>query len=203
MNFFSQLPRYTLHVSRRRGFTLIELLVVVGIMVIITSVILVRYSAYNSSTLLTNLAYEIAITIREAQVQGISVGGAGGTFLPGYGAYFADNQPTAYFLFRDLDNNNRMTDSNSDGIMSSADAEFVKEYRLRGHRITDVCITVGSTPDCSITNLSVLFKRPNPDAIVNGNASAAASVVVQADNNSTSQRTIHVFTTGQISIANP
>ena len=42
------------------GFTLVELLVVIGIMLVISSMLLVRNSQFNSSILLRALAYEVA-----------------------------------------------------------------------------------------------------------------------------------------------
>ncbi|MBI2004934.1 prepilin-type N-terminal cleavage/methylation domain-containing protein [Patescibacteria group bacterium] len=57
------------------GFTLVELLVVVSIMLIITSTLLLQQRKFNSATLMRTLAYNIALSIRQAQVYGTSVVG--------------------------------------------------------------------------------------------------------------------------------
>ena len=59
--------------SKRRGFTLIELLVVMSIMLILTSLFILRQQRFNSSTLLQSLAYSVALSVRQAQVYGTSI----------------------------------------------------------------------------------------------------------------------------------
>ena len=56
-----------------KGFTLIELLVCITIFVIMTALLLFKYGNFNQSVLLTNLAYDTALTIRTAQNYGLSV----------------------------------------------------------------------------------------------------------------------------------
>ena len=57
----------------KAGFTLIELLVSIAIFIIITSVAVWNNSQFNSTILLTDLGYEIALSVRQAQVYGITV----------------------------------------------------------------------------------------------------------------------------------
>lgn len=54
-----------------KGFTLLEVIVVVAIFGIMTAVIIFNYSNFNSKVILTNMAYEIALTTRQAQVFGL------------------------------------------------------------------------------------------------------------------------------------
>jgi prepilin-type N-terminal cleavage/methylation domain-containing protein len=58
-----------------RGFTLIELMVTITIVVLVTGIVLVQYSSFNSSVLLTSQAYQLAFDLREAQSLAISVRG--------------------------------------------------------------------------------------------------------------------------------
>jgi prepilin-type N-terminal cleavage/methylation domain-containing protein len=51
---------------KNKGFTLVELMVTVGIFTIISGLLLARYSNFNQGIILTNLAYDIALTIRSA-----------------------------------------------------------------------------------------------------------------------------------------
>ena len=56
----------------KKGFTLVELLVSVSIIALIATVVLVRFTDFDSTTILRSLAFEVATAIREAQV--ISLG---------------------------------------------------------------------------------------------------------------------------------
>ena len=56
-----------------RGFTLIELMVTLAIFTIMTSVIMANYPGFNNKIALEVLAQDIALSIRQAQVYGISV----------------------------------------------------------------------------------------------------------------------------------
>src|ERR1700722_20139604 len=98
--------------TQKSGFTLIELLVVITIMTIITSIAVFSNAQFNSSIVLSNLAYEIALSVREAQDYGISVhsslssspacsAGEGGEscFNNVYGVDFNTNTPSQYILF--------------------------------------------------------------------------------------------------------
>lgn len=176
----------------RGGLSIIELLIVISIFTIITAVVLVRHSSFNSTTLLTNLAYDIALSIRQAQAYGISVRSVeGGTFRSAYGVHFDSSVSDSYVLFQDLDLN---------GIYEVS--EFVEQYNLRrGHTIKNACIDT-SCFSGGLEDLDITFKRPNPDAIINGNSNANACIVV-ADADDTSQRIVKVLTTGQISIPTP
>ncbi len=213
-----------------RGFTLIELLVTVSIMVIITSLLMVRQSRFNSSTLLRSLAYSVALSVRQAQVYGTSAFGTttsnstvcgtntfqnSACFVQGYGVFIDTTtvaNPTTYILFADL-NNNGTYDTGED----------VKTYSLgNGYSIAKICVNAGLNQYCSSTihKLSILFRRPNPDACfttddpsllgwstacaVGGTAAfASSSIQVQANGGDVgSTRSIFINTTGQITIGN-
>lgn len=188
-------------------------MVVVGIMVLITTVILVRQSRFDSSTLLRSLSYSVALTVRSAQVYGISVRGtqtaqsncAAGTFTngtcyaPAYGVYF--NNSSSYLLFAD-NNGNGAYDASSDSV--------IQTYRLgAGFQISKFCgkRTTG-TLHCSndaapITWLVVYFKRPQPDALFSSSAAesySGAYIQVAAINDPTNTHSVSVSITGQISV---
>lgn len=185
-------PRYS------RGLSLIELLVVITIMTIISAAVLARHGGFNSTTLLSNLAYDIALSVRQAQAYGISVRDAGGgNFQRPYGVHFqrgSGGVATSYIIFQDLGlTPNGLYDGGS---------EFIEQYNLRrGHRIIEACAS-SSCFSGSLSVLNIVFKRPNPDAIINANPNARACVVVE-DEDGEGRRTITVLATGQISISNP
>jgi prepilin-type N-terminal cleavage/methylation domain-containing protein len=186
-----------------RGFSLIELLVVTGIFVVITGVVLANNAQFNSSVLLGNAAYDVALSVRQAQVYGLSTQSYSGQFQVGYGIHFAG--PTQYLMFADLDpSHNKRYDAGVDQI--------VQQVTLgRGHSILRFCgVKSDSTEDCSdnaatLTHLDIGFLRPNPDATVTGDSPtlySSAKIVLQSRNGEET-RTVTIQSTGQISVKRP
>ncbi|MCL5782024.1 MAG: prepilin-type N-terminal cleavage/methylation domain-containing protein [Patescibacteria group bacterium] len=159
----------------RKGFTLIELLVTIAIFVFMTALILARYNSFNSGTLLTNAAYDVALAVKEAQTYGIGVKQYSyKQFSTGYGLYFstaydATHTNTGTFvLFADkFDNDgksNHACDNTSGNpattiVECMAGPEFVKAYTLKnsaqiysfcGVLAGDSWSTQQTKEDCSI-----------------------------------------------------
>src|SRR3989344_8294101 len=80
------------------GFTLIELLVVTAIIVVVSGVVLANQNRFGGQVLLQNFAYDVALSIRQAQVYGLAVAraGSGGTatFGTSYGIHFEIDDPS-------------------------------------------------------------------------------------------------------------
>jgi len=186
----------------RRGFSLIELLVSVGILAFISSVILANHSRFNSQLLLGNLAYDVALSVRQAQVFGLSVREfkSSTTFDTGYGVHITSSDPNTYIIFADT-NKNGVYDSGSDGI---ADTFSVR----RGFAISDICATLtGVSEICNSTggvdSIDIVFLRPEPDAniYINGtNATRYSQGRIEVSSPSGTTRSVDVESTGQISI---
>ncbi len=186
-----------------RGFSLIELLVVTAIFIVITGLVLANHSRFNSSVLLGNAAYDIALSVREAQVYGLSTQIYSGAFQAGYGVHFQGT--SQYFLFADLDaGHNKRYDQGTDKV--------IQTYTLtRGHSIKNYCgVKVDGTKECSdnasaITHLDIGFLRPNPDSTITGDAPgvgySSGTITIKSGSNET--RTISIQSTGQISVSNP
>lgn len=158
-----------LAVSRSNGFTLIELLVVTAILTLITSLVLVNNNRFGGAILLENLAYDIALSIRQSQVYGIAVKRYGASnFSIGYGMHFSIDSPTRYVLFADALSANGLYDGCPDSI--SCELVLATEI-LRGYRIDDLCSTPsgGGAEVCGLEQLDILFKRPEPDAYISAN----------------------------------
>lgn len=181
-----------------RAFSLMELLVVVGIFVLITGVVLANHNKYNTSVLLGNTAYSIALSIRQAQVYGLSTQRYNTTFQVGYGLHFTS--PTSYEFYADL---------NRDKKWDASD-QVIQTYTLgRGHTILRFCgYDVQNNASCSdadvIDHLDVSFLRPEPDATISSGAAlpySRGTIVVQSSGGET--RTVTVASTGQISVSNP
>ncbi|MCI0619672.1 type II secretion system GspH family protein [Candidatus Wolfebacteria bacterium] len=185
----------------RAGFTLVELLVVISIFTIISLVVLFKNTQFNSQIILSNLAYDVALSIREAQVYGLSVREAtpgSGSFEYAYGVHFSSDNSSVYQLFIDQDENDRFTGS----------GETLNTYTLRsGFFIPRFCGANGAVENCSddtvtpITGLSVIFRRPDPESLITDNTGAqygTASIFVESPGGT--QRMVLVQSSGQIAV---
>lgn len=158
----------------KRGFTLIELLAVIAIIAIISVVMFANYARFQSQSTLQNLAYDMALTIRQAQVYGISVRSNSGSFTNGYGVSFSLSSAQSYDLFGDQG-------SPGNGIYDSGEDVSPSPYQLRqGYKIYQLCATSNSGEDCSVTRLDILFIRPEPDAYI---STGGAPLTFDADGN--------------------
>jgi prepilin-type N-terminal cleavage/methylation domain-containing protein len=180
------------HKAHVTGFTLVEMIVVVAIITLISALVLTRTSQFDNATLLKSVAYDVALSIRQAQNYGINVRGQEGNFDNPYGIYFEEQEgTTTYIFFRDL---------NDDNVYTAGEA--LDAYKLgRGFSIGRICDFSGTTPSCGGTtqpNVSVVFKRPNPDAIIQNGA--LSGVGIELLSNRGGSWFISVQSTGQISV---
>lgn len=157
------------------GFTLVELLVTITIFSILTGVVLFSQSKFNSTILLTNLAYDTALTIRQAQNYGINVkefnSNSGGIFVP-YGVHFENTTEAnkrSFILFADINfaQSNVVGVYDSQADLSKCQSEYgcVNRYNIqRGNYISDICVYHTDGLCYSTNKLDIIFQRPNPDA---------------------------------------
>lgn len=185
------------------AFTLIELLVSVGIFAFMTALTVAKYGNFNQSVLLTNLAYDVAVTIRTAQSYGLSVKGSeeaenADKFQNAYGVYFDDS-------FGDGDTFILFADYSGDNVYD--EGEEVSTYKLkRGAKIQYVCASNGNT--CSPsgsgdTQLDITFKRPDPSAkiyINNDSSTSYAYAQITIKGTDDNIRVVKVRENGQISV---
>jgi len=183
-----------------RGFTLLELMVSIGIMLVILSVILFSHRQFSDSLIITNLAYEVALSIRQSQTYGFSVKGVvdngAQTFDAGYGVHFdGANNLSSYQLFADK-NNNKIYDSDDINL---------ETFNLeRGSVVENICII--SEGDCDVASgvVDIVFVRPNPDAFirVGGGNTNEQGLVIKLRSSNGMNRCVELMNTGQISIKN-
>jgi prepilin-type N-terminal cleavage/methylation domain-containing protein len=185
---------------KRQGFTLIELVICITIFAIMTALLVAKYGTFNQSVLLTDLAYDTAITIRTAQTYGLGVQQQGSSFQSAYGVDFSTASPANKLtLFADVDGN---------GVYNSGDIPESFYTITRGAVISGFCFVDGC-PTSSIysndTQLDITFKRPNPNAVIcstNGGTVTCgrsyAAIFIKGTDGSTRQ--VIVRSTGQVSI---
>ncbi len=152
--------------NKNKGFTLIELLVVMAIFAVVSATVMANYKTFGHKTLLKNLAYSIALTVREAQVSGLTgrnfTSDSDSEYYSSYGVFFTQANPKQYIFFRDLQSigNEHKYDNGAQ--------ELVRTYSiLGGRRITRLCTYSSVGGNCNnASELHVTFKRPQPDAYI-------------------------------------
>jgi prepilin-type N-terminal cleavage/methylation domain-containing protein len=205
----------------KRGFTLIEMLVVLGIIVVITSIVITGESSFDNSFFLTNTAYDVALTVRQAQSYGLSSQAVGSVQNAGYGIQLSQATPTKYIFYADTDPasaNVTPADKPGDSYYTVGSDALIQKYTFTGgYKFTKFCmhIKTGSpTAFChSITGqtpaetLDIAFSRPNSDvSIIWTNSSGgqragtkACFTITSADNSQS--RYVYVSGVGQISVS--
>lgn len=161
----------TIHkINRIKGFTIVELVVTIALFVFMTSFLLIKYSSFHSGVLTTNLAYDVAITIRQAQSYGLYVKQSQATldsFSSAYGVYFstASNGNDSFLLFEDSP-----SPSNPDGLYNVANDSVISTYRMKnGAKVVSIKATSNPNNLNSLTtlnNLHITYKRPQPRALI-------------------------------------
>ena len=204
---------------RSRGFTLIEVIVSIGIFVILLSVVLLKYGDFQGNVLLSNLVYQVALSVRQAQIYGIGVRASSGSFQTMYALHFDKAINNSYVFFAE-DKNQSVAHGlfkyvepvDPDSPLPTEDS-IVDTYKLRpGYTLKRICATVNATYVCSddvtplaITTIDVYFKRPKPDAIIKvydgagtliPNTGGSARLEIQARGRT---RCVTIEKTGQIS----
>lgn len=161
---------------KEKGLTLIEMIVVVAIFAILTMIIVFNYGEFNSRTVVTNTAYEIALTAREAQTFGLGVRGIESSgdiaFDRAYGIFVdleSDSAPgdatKELILFADTEVDDNFCKSGSSHC-TCADDECIEKLEL-GYGLTISNAQLLNGGSCNTQKqIAVSFKRPNPDAVI-------------------------------------
>ena len=182
------------------GFTLIELIIVIAIMATISAITLFNSAKLNSSILLANTAYEISLIIRDAQVSGLGskvFNNGGVATTSNQGVYIDSKNPNQIIFF---------ADKNKDNKYSSPD-EINQVYNIedkRAGKILSICgAPTGPCNSSDITNLNIIFKRPNPEAYLWQGSEPTAisgSAVINVGFEGGECRSIIIYRTGAIQI---
>jgi prepilin-type N-terminal cleavage/methylation domain-containing protein len=184
-----------------RAFGLIELMVSISIMALLTTIVVTRQSSFNGAVLLRNQAYEVAFTLRQAQMLAVS---GGDEATRRYGVYF-DTSTAAqhtYVLFGDTNNNGMFDAGEQIGLTGKLDRRF----EIRSLTAPDITTLQGV--------MSITFLRPNfdgyfctnasgcttPAAYTSGTASVHVARTDVTTNGTGDVRRVEVTRTGQIAV---
>ncbi len=159
-----------------RGFSLIELLISTAIIVAVAAVVIVRFSTFDSATLLKSVAYEIAATIREAQVHSVSVLGANPNFRYPYGVTFAPGSDSYTAFVYESSDRSIIPEYN---ILSNAivSIDEVGTYTIgRSMHIVETCVMISSVENCDVGRLDISFRRPEFKALFHAVPGSGGSI---------------------------
>lgn len=197
--------------SGSAGFTMLEMLTVLAIFGIVSAVVLFNHGKFTSETILTNMAYEVALSIREAQIYGVSVRGDSADFDAPYGIHIpaitTGSELTEYILFRDSNPTNNRFDGNCIN-----NTECVTPYTFqRNIFIENTAIEImedGDTncpPGQQDRGLNIIFNRPNPEPVITTSSDidepvTRAQITLQSRDGA--ERFVVISNNGQISVEN-
>jgi prepilin-type N-terminal cleavage/methylation domain-containing protein len=190
--------KYILHRTHQAGITLIEVMVSIAIFAIVTSIVLFNYSTFNANILVTNLAYEIALAVRQAQVYGLSVKTeTSSTETYAYGIYVSVDDSKNIYLYADKGGVIGFDIDDIDNC-GDPDSECQEIFTIRG----DVSIDSLVVDNSDVNRLDIIFKRPNPEALIYGDTDDRkqwAEIRIVSGRTGKS-KAINVNITGQISV---
>lgn len=183
--FLSQACEKKIMLNIKNGFTIVEFIVVISIFAIMTSISMVNYNEQRATIETSNLAETIALTIRQAQVYGISASGynLGGEdflntnteddFFDADAAGIADivNDKAIRGVIFDIGNNEIILyeDNNRDFIYREDDDRIIDKRKIVSRSISFQPASLCNNGTCTSFNggvIDITFKRPYPDAII-------------------------------------
>lgn len=173
------------------AFTLIELIIGIAIITLLTSVVAFNFNGSNDALVVASAGQEMALAIRQAQVNGLSVkesGVSSGIFDYAYGAYFntSSGQNTGYIVFIDKCSAGLQAVYDIGASCGNGATEKIESVTMRNSvKISSIaiCTSAGScsTPSNAVA-VSISFKRPNTDAAINFMNSTGSVVSASASN---------------------
>lgn len=187
-------------IKKAKGFTLIELVVSLGIFALMTALLLAKYGSFNQGVLLTNLAYDVAITIRNAQSYGLNVKSSDrmtDSFRDPYGVHFSTSPEVNKLQFTFF-----VDKVGSDGKYTTESEKLSTTNILRGSYIEKLYVGTDASNITETDVLDITFKRPDPNAIIRtstGGPYTYAEIILKS-NSSNDTRKVTVISTGQISV---
>jgi prepilin-type N-terminal cleavage/methylation domain-containing protein len=184
--------------EKQKGFSLIEMLVVIAIFGILTAIVVSGYSKFTNDTILTNMAYEMALSIREAQIYGIAVSNRSDvdSFENKFGINFylkgGLDDTQVYHLFEDADGSNTY---DGNGSCSGSTDICQQEYGLQRNILIDE-VFVNCSTVLADDELDIVFDRPNPEPIINGARDRSAQIRLESPEGT--RRFVIINSNGQI-----
>lgn len=189
-----------------RAFTLVEFVVILAIFSIMAGVALFNFSGFESNVSLTNLAHDIGLTIRQAQVFGGSATQSLGVFdSKTRGVYFEYDQAAGTFqktfiVFVDIGSDGKFGNSEKNTPAAILDEITVSSQ----DRISQIEVGSENNTTPIESDLHITFTRPDPEALILAGSARDpqpqeyARITIESPSGNT--HFIEVFRSGQISV---
>ena len=171
-------------------------------MLLVAAVVLARQDSFNGAVLLRGQAYEVALSAREVQLNSVSAISIAGNYRTLLGLHFdsSNSNDSLIRIFRDITPGTK-------GFYNTGE-EFGKPITLDSRFEVREIRTVSGGSKTIVSNISVVFERPNFDAqfFTAGGKVAASAVEIdiskrdQTADDSGSVRVIEITSTGQITV---
>ncbi|MBI5742813.1 MAG: hypothetical protein HZA25_03165 [Candidatus Niyogibacteria bacterium] len=188
---------------------MIELLVTIGIFGLISSIVLANYPKLSEQLSISQTAHEIALAFREAKTYALAVrqycppGGGACSYNIGYGVHFDTvNSPQNFLLY--------VAPLTTTNACATANCTYSSGYEVdtltikSGISIARICDLSVTPADCKFNKLDIAYARPDPAVYITGfytgGSQALSNVGVVVRGPGGSEKTINVWTTGQISV---
>ncbi len=189
--------------TRQYGFGLIELMVSISIMLLVIGVVLARQDSFNGAVLLRSEAYEIALSAREVQLNSVSAVSIQGNYRTLLGLHFDTSNDALVRVFKD----STFPDPQANGFYDDGEA-FGKQLNIDSRFEVRGIFTINNNIRSAVSNLSVVFERPNFDARFFSSAGEINVPRVEIDISKRDQtgtgndvvRTVEITSTGQITV---
>jgi prepilin-type N-terminal cleavage/methylation domain-containing protein len=207
------------HFKLNRGFTIVELIISLAIFSMMTALLVAKYGTFNQGTLLTNLAYEVALVVRNAQYYGLNVksapvGGASfsNEFRIPYGAHFSVSSAPDVNNYNNPQNKQVVfyydlsSSGNDQYIYDDISEKLAFNNIKRGSYINGICVGTGAEANpCAtpVDTVDIVFQRPDPNARIyaNGNNNNKHNYTEITIHSSTGEtRRVVVRGTGEIEV---
>lgn len=209
-----------------RGVTLVELIVVLGIIGVLSTVVVTSHASFSKTILLSSTAYDIALTIRNAQNFGLGSRVTTGSIYKneGYGVHFTPAS-SSFILFADRNApTTHYQNCHPSRDVSAPDAvpgncaydagELVQEYKLgNGMKFRKIHwygapYEIASTAFGHAENgaIDIVFARPNNDPFVTVDygqgtrEGTLANVCIELESPQKNMRAIMVMISGEVSV---
>ncbi len=194
-----------------RGFTIMEFIVVLTIFVIMAGVTLFNFKSFQSDIALSNLAYDIALTLRRAQVVGSSGVGQGNKTSV-RGIHFEKDSGTAFrselIFFQDTGSSEFDFDSDDKEleIFTINTNDTIRSICLAASGDESSCLTEtgGELTNFAGEDVSISFERPDPNAYIKEAGVSVkwglARITIQSPDPSRQLQFVDIYSSGLISI---
>ncbi len=209
-----------------KGFTLIEFIVIISIFAIMASVALLNFNGFRSNVSLNNLANDIGLVVRQAQVFGWANQSATGS-SPGVilgvpdtitgnpirysdGVYFSD--PKKIILYKKTTAlGDPYFDSSLDRVVDTIQVSgpnsitSVYSAEIKADLVLDADGPSGTAS--SLTEISIAFSRPKPEALFFGPSGQPINpdhdyvgIYIKGDTDADPKHVIIISRTGEIDV---